>query len=136
MYPSVSTKTMRSYLLQTFALTILVGGVLGWIYFSVFPEHYFQGYPALPVFFFLLGAGTVGLMEKWGMTMPQKITLMYLLARMGRTILSLVFLLVCCITAHEEAFRFSLAFAVFYVIYLIYDTWFFGVKGNKKIDKI
>ena len=64
MYPSVSTKTMRSYLLQTFALTILVGGVLGWIYFSVFPEHYFQGYPALPVFFFLLGAGTVGLMEK------------------------------------------------------------------------
>ena len=136
MYPSVSTKTMRSYLLQTFALTILVGGVLGWIYFSIFPEHYFQGYPALPVFFFLLGVGTVGLMEKWGKTMPQKITLMYLLARRGRTILSLVFLLVYCITAREEAFRFALAFVVFYMIYLIFDTWFFGVKGNKKIDKI
>ena len=68
--------------------------------------------------------------------MPQKTALMYLLARMGRTVLSLIFLLAYCIGKPEEALKFTIAFAVCYVVYLMYDTWFFGVRGNKKFEHI
>lgn len=135
MCPSASTNVTRAYLLQTFILTVLAGGLGGWMYFSAFPGHYFSGYPALPAFFFLLGTIQVSIVEKCRKAMPQKLALMYLLVRMGRTVLSLVFLLACCIVLREEALRFTLTFAAFYVIYLAYDTWFFGVKGNKINEK-
>ncbi len=66
--------------------------------------------------------------------MPQKTASMYLLARMGRTVLSLIFLLAYCIGKPEEALKFTIAFTVCYVVYLMYDTWFFGVRGNKNIQ--
>lgn len=136
MCPCASTNIKGSYILQTFLLTVLIGGMGGWGYFTLFPGHYFQGYPALPVFFFLLGAGMVNVEEWCRKTMPQKQAMMYLLIRMSRTLLSLVFLLVCCIAMREEALKFTLAFAVYYIIYLAYDTWFFGVRGNKKFEHI
>ena len=76
----------------------------------------------------------VSVVEKCQRTMPQKTALMYLLARMGRTVLSLIFLLAYCIGKPEEALKFTIAFAVCYVVYLMYDTWFFGVRGNKNIQ--
>ncbi len=135
MCPSASTNMKRTYCLHTLALTLLVGGLGGWGYFTVFPRHYFSGYLILPIFFFLLGIGMMNVVEKCRKAMPQKLALMYLLARMGRTLLSLLFLLVYCIVMREEALKFTLAFALFYVIYLAYDTWFFGAKGNRILEK-
>ena len=125
----------RTYVVHTLALTLLTGGLGGWAWFTTFPEHYFRGYPVLPVFFFLLGVGMVDVVERCRKSIPQKSALMYLLIRMGRTLLSLVFLLTGCLAIRGEALKFTLAFAVFYVIYLAYDTWFFGVRGNKNFDK-
>ena len=43
------TITKRNYLLHTALLTVLIGSVGGWAYFSINPHHSFGGYPLIPM---------------------------------------------------------------------------------------
>ena len=47
--------TKRKYLLYLTLITLLLSGVGGVTYFSLVPEHYFGGYPLIPVFFYIFG---------------------------------------------------------------------------------
>ena len=103
--------TKRNYLWQITLLTVLIGGIGGWAYYSVFPHHYFGGYPLIPIFF---------------------LTLM----RVMRMLASIIVMLVYCVAVREEAKEFLLTFIVNYLIYLIYDSWFFFTfEANRKLKK-
>ena len=45
--------------------------------------------------------------------------------KMIKMILSLILLLIYCLAVREEAKAFLLTFISFYLLYLIYETWFF-----------
>lgn len=69
---------------------------------------------------------------------PQKLSLLYLAMKMIKMILSLILLLIYCLAVREEAKAFLLTFISFYLLYLIYETWFFfsfevNLKRKKKI---
>ena len=103
--------TKRNYLWQITLLTVLIGGIGGWAYYSVFPHHYFGGYPLIPIFFLTFGV------------------FMIMLA-------SIIVMLVYCVAVREEAKEFLLTFIVNYLIYLIYDSWFFFTfEANRKLKK-
>ena len=57
------TITKRNYLLHTALLTVLIGIVGGWAYFSINPHHYFGGYPLIPLFFFVFGVFMINMTE-------------------------------------------------------------------------
>lgn len=57
--------------------------------------------------------------------MPGRMLLIYLLIRVMRMIASVILMLVYCSVMHEESKDFLLAFIANYLIYLIYDSWFF-----------
>ena len=68
---------------------------------------------------------------------PQKMLLLYLAMKMIKMILSLILILIYCIAVQEEAKAFLLTFVSFYLLYLIYETWFFfsfevNLKRKKK----
>ena len=68
---------------------------------------------------------------------PQKLSLLYLAMKMIKMILSLILLLIYCLAVREEAKAFLLTFISFYLLYLIYETWFFfsfevNLKRKKK----
>ena len=57
--------------------------------------------------------------------------------KMIKMILSLILLLIYCLAVREEAKAFLLTFISFYLLYLIYETWFFfsfevNLKRKKK----
>lgn len=62
--------TKRNYLWQVALLTVLVGGIGGWVYYSVFPHHYFGGYPLIPVFFLVFGMFMINMIESCRYRMP------------------------------------------------------------------
>ena len=47
------SRTKRKYLLYLTLLTLMLGGVGGFTYFSLIAELYFGGYPLIPVYFYL-----------------------------------------------------------------------------------
>lgn len=128
--------TKRNYLFYTALLTILVGGVGGWAYYSVFPHHYFSGYPLIPVFFYIFGVFMVSMIENCRKRMPKRMLQIYLLMRVMRMLVSMTVMLVYCIAVREEAKDFLLTFIANYLIYLIFDSWFyFNFEVNRKLKK-
>lgn len=128
--------TKRNYLLHTALLTLLVGGAGGWIYFSCFPHHYFDGYPLIPVFYFIFGVFMINMIENCRHRMPRRILQMYLLIRVMRILVSMIVMVLYCVAVREEAKEFLLTFIANYLIYLIYDSWFFVTfEQNRKLKK-
>lgn len=128
--------TKRNYILQVALLTLLIGGVGGWIYYSIFPHHYFSGYPLIPIFFFVFGVFMISMTETCRHKMPGRMLQIYLLMRVIRMIVSIIVMLVYCVAVREEAKEFLLTFIANYLIYLIYDSWFFFTfEANRKMKK-
>lgn len=128
--------TKRNYLWQTALLTILVGGVGGFVYFNIFPHHYFGGYPIIPIFFFLFGVFTISMTEMCRKHSPNRMLQVYLLMKVMRMLLSIIVMAAYCVVVREEALAFLVSFIINYLIYLIYDSWFFFTfEMNQKLKK-
>ena len=120
--------TKRKYLLYLTLITLLLSGVGGVTYFSLVPEHYFGGYPLIPVFFYMFDA-----CRRFA---PEKMLLLHLAMKVLKMILSVIFLVIYCMVVREEAVAFLLTFIVNYLIYLVFETSFFaGYELNKKRQK-
>ena len=130
------TITKRNYLLQTTLLTVLVGGIGGWAYYSVNPHYYFGGYPLIPLFFFVFGVFMINMTESCRHRMPGRMLQIYLLMRVMRMLASIIVMLIYCVIVREESKGFLLTFIANYLIYLIYDSWFFFTfEANRKMKK-
>lgn len=128
--------TKRNYLWQITLLTVLIGGIGGWAYYSVFPHHYFGGYPLIPIFFLTFGVFMINMVESCRHRMPGRMLQIYLLMRVMRMLASIIVMLVYCVAVREEAKEFLLTFIVNYLIYLIYDSWFFFTfEANRKLKR-
>ncbi len=117
--------TKRNYLLQITLLTFLVGGIGGWVYYSAFPHHYFSGYPLIPAFYYIFSIFMINVVEACRHRMSQYMLQMYLLLRVTRMLTSIIVMVIYCVAVRDEAKSFLLTFIANYVIYLVYDTWFF-----------
>nr|WP_302828834.1 hypothetical protein [uncultured Bacteroides sp.] len=128
--------TKRNYLWQSALLTLLIGVVGGGVYFNFFPHHYFGGYPLIPLFFFAFGVFTISMTEMCRKHSPQRLLQIYMLLRVMRMLFSIIVMGVYCIVVREEAKEFLLTFIANYLIYLIYDSWFFFMfEANRKLKK-
>ena len=132
--------TKRKYLLYLTLITLLLSGVGGVTYFSLVPEHYFGGYPFIPVYFFLFGLFEISMFDACRKHAPQKMLLLYMAMKVMKMLLSVILLVVYCFAVREEAKLFLLTFILYYIVYLIYETWFFFTyevgKKQKKEKKM
>lgn len=134
---SIST-VKRNFLKLSFLFTIVCGGGGAAIFHFFMPEQYFQGYPLIPIYFFLFGIGSIYLLEACKRWAPKKVLLTYLAIKIIKLLASIIFLLLYCFIAQAYEKEFLLTFVVFYLLYLIFETWFFFVfewnqtKRNKK----
>ena len=107
--------TKRNFLYQITLLTLIAGWVGAGILHYLLPGHYFGGYPFI----------------------PQKMLLLYMAMKVMKMLLSVILLVVYCFAVREEAKLFLLTFILYYIVYLIYETWFFftyevGKKQKKE----
>lgn len=125
--------TKRKYLIQLTFLTLILSGVVGITYFSLVPEHYFGGYPLIPIYFYVFGVFNIFMFDACRRIAPNKMLLLYLAMKVLRIILSVIVLVIYCFVVHEEAVAFMLTFIVNYLLYLLFDTCFFaGYELGKK----
>lgn len=129
--------TKRNYLLQSLLLTLLLGGIGGVFYYSINPEHYFGGYPIIPLFFWTGGVFTIQMVEMCRRHSPKHLLQIYLLIRMLRMLLAIIVMGVYCVAVRQEVRAFVMTFIINYFIYLIHDSWFFfQFEMNRKSKKV
>lgn len=126
----------RNYLLSTALLTILVGGLGGWAYYSAFPHHYFRWYPLIPIFFYVFGVFMASMLKTFRQAMPGRMLQIYIRMRSMRMVASFFIMVGYCVVVGEEIKEFLLAFIANYLTYLIYDSWFYlNFEASRKLKK-
>ena len=117
------SKTKRNFICWHTLFGVISAALGAVILHFALPGHYFGGYPFIPVYFYFFG-------------LAQRLLLLYLAMKMIKMILSLILVLIYCLAVREEAKAFLLTFISFYLIYLIFETWFFfSFEMNQKRKK-
>ena len=119
------SKTKRNFI-GLLSLFTIISGISGAVVLhKALPGHYFGGYPLIPVYFYLFGLFNIYMFDTCRRHAPKKLLLLYLAMKVMKMLLSLMLLVVYCVIVREEARAFLLTFIAFYLMYLIYETWFF-----------
>jgi len=96
------------------------------------PGSYFSSYPFIPLFFYGYALITRFLANKAIKSLSsKKVLYVFLLAKTMKIVLSMIILFIIIFAFKENAKAFSLIFMSFYMVFLVYDTWFFS-KLKKK----
>lgn len=128
--------TKRNYLCQVTILALLIGGVGGVLFFSLYPQAYFGGYPFIPVYYWLFGVFSINCTEMCRRVAPDKLFMAYMGIRVLRMILSILVMVVYGVVVQSHVRAFLLTFMAHYLLFLIYDSWFFFTfELNKKLQK-
>ena len=131
----MSISLTKKLFVPWFTVLILVSGwTIGPLLATWFPEHYFEWYPFIPVFFYIFGWFDISIFEACRQYAPQKMQLVYLGTKVIKMLFSLMVLLIYAVKVEEKKVEFFLTFFVFYLISLAFESWFFYryERGNIK----
>ena len=130
------SKTKRSFICWHTLFAVISAALGAVILHFALPGHYFGWYPFIPVYFYFFGLASIYMFDACRRHAPQRLLLLYLAMKMIKMILSLILVLIYCLAVREEARAFLLTFISFYLIYLIFETWFFfSFEMNQKRKK-
>lgn len=118
-------------LLTSFTLLCGFGGAI--LLHEAFPGSYFEGYPVIPVYFYLFGLGSIYAFNICRRKAPQRLLMLYMALKVAKMILSILLLLIYCVVVGVEV-TVLFTFLAFYLLYLIYDACFF-YSSERKMKK-
>lgn len=127
--------TKKLFVIWYTLLMLVAGWSIGSAMATWMLEHYFGWYPFIPVFFYIFGWFDISIFEACRRLAPQKIQLVYLGTKAIKMFFSLLVLLIYAIKVDEKKVEFFLTFFAFYLISLVFESWFFYryESGNKKV---
>ncbi|MBQ8443078.1 MAG: hypothetical protein IJX29_06940 [Bacteroides sp.] len=117
-------------------LMLVAGWTIGPAIALWMPQHYFEWYPFIPVFFYIFGWFTICMFEACRRYAPQKMHLVYIGTKSIKMLFSLIVLLIYAVKVEEKKIEFFLTFLAFYIISLVFESWFFlRYEHDKKRNK-
>lgn len=127
-------KTRSKFILILTAVILITGFGLKYLITEALPQYSFSAFTSIPVFFFLLGLGLIYTLTAINNTDGKKLVNKYMLMRVIKVLSSLAFLLVYWLINKREIKNLAVAFIVFYMIFLIFETWVY-LQVEKKMKK-
>ena len=124
---------IRKYLIGTGLLTLLTGGIGMWIFHTIRPSLFLSDYIWMPVYFFVFGALLMaGVTSRGRVDNMKRLVQAYLLARIAKLFVSVLAIVIFCVDVRTEVTVVVAAFVINYLIYLMYDSWFFSRLGKSR----
>ena len=124
---------IRKYLIGTGLLTLLTGGIGMWIFHTIRPSLFLSDYIWMPVYFFVFGALLMaGVTSRGRVDNMKRLIQAYLLARIAKLFVSVLAIVIFCLAVRTEVTVVVAAFVINYLIYLMYDSWFFSRLGKSR----
>lgn len=128
---------LRNKLIIIFTtLMIIIGWGVGFLLNEKLSIYNTSWYPAIPVFFFVVGSILIYSITKQEKTKTnnaqKKLVNKYMLLRVVKLALGLFLLLIHWLLNREEIRTFAIIFVIFYMFYLIFETFAF-IKVEKRL---
>ncbi|MBP1637662.1 MAG: putative rane protein [Bacteroidetes bacterium] len=127
-------KIRSKFILILTAVILITGLGIKYLLTNYFAQISFAGYMLIPVFFMILGLGMIYFLTQEKKENDRKLVNKYMLIRVIKILLSLVFILIYWVVNKPEIKNFATIFIVFYMIYLIFETYIY-VQVEKMMKK-
>jgi hypothetical protein len=118
-------KMSRYFLIYHTNLFLVTGLGLWFILKQFLPYMLFESYPLIPIFFYLLGLLFIYVFNHNNANKPAKVVNRYMLMRMIKLFASAATLFIYWIVDKANIRTFAIIFAIFYFIYLIWETFIY-----------
>ena len=106
-----------------------------WLLKTVLPGSYFDWYPVIPGFFYIMGLVFVNVITRDYKENQRKLVNLYMIIKLCKVAASLVLGSIYLIFVKVQLRDFSIVFIGFYLLYLGIETYFFYL-AEEKIKKI
>lgn len=131
-----NSRKKRTYLI---CLTVfsLVAGIIGALLLQYgWPGLYFDAYPFIPVYFYIFGFTLVYMFERIRKNIQNKSLMLYISIRMMKLLISIIVLVVYGLLIQVQIKEFMFTFIVFYLLFLVFDTYFFFKFETNEIKRL
>jgi hypothetical protein len=113
-------------------VVMLIGGVgIWWLLNTVLPGSYFDWYPVIPGFFYIMGLVFVTFITRDYKENQRKLVNLYMIIKLCKVAASLVLGSIYLIFVKVQLRDFSIVFIGFYLLYLGIETYFFYLAEEK-----
>lgn len=124
----------RLLLLMT-AINLVVVLLLGSLFYYIWPENYFNWFPAIPIFFWLIGLGMAISLELTHTEKPDSVTMTYMVTRGAKLLLTVGFIGFYAWFVHTDIKQFGLTTLVFYITFLVIETYVFYLYEKRRAKR-
>lgn len=118
-------KSRNKFILILTAVILVTGFGLKYLTEYVMPQFKVSAFTLIPVFFYIIGLTLIYVLTGINPAESKKLVNKYMLLRVIKVLTSLAFLLIFWLINKAEIKNFALLFIVFYMIYLIFETWMY-----------
>lgn len=119
-------KTVRKKFFKELAITGLAfTGIVALVYHLFIPERYFLWFPAIPVYFFLVGVAYIEMVSFFYWMGVEKLVFCYLICKIAKLLASAGVMTFYAVVVGHEITAFMITFILFFFAFLIFETKFF-----------
>ncbi len=113
-----------------------VGLLGGMLFYFLFPEYYFHAYPAIVIFYWATGIITNYVFDHNKNAKPEKLLSMFMMSRMIKFVLTLIFLAIIVKLVLEEQYEvvFAITLMCNYILYTSLELYIYYLY-NKRLTK-
>ena len=133
-FKSMGRLRFRLFLFATWIYSV-VGVSLGGLLNTIWHTHYFAWFPAIPIYFYLLEITMLIVLEKANRKRPDSVVTSYMITRLVKLILTIVFLWVYMVFIGDSLRSFALTVMLFYFICMFFETYMFYLYEKRRMKK-
>lgn len=121
------------------ALGLIAGGIVGIIFYYLFPEYFPQWFGGSLLFLLVIESLIVAYTEKRSLkASARQLTNVYMLTKFIKILVSLIYITIYAAIVKEGIKNFVLVFIILYLLFLFIETYIFmkiekHIKGKKTI---
>ena len=133
-FKSMGRLRFRLFLFVTWVYSV-VGVSLGGLLNTIWHTHYFAWFPAIPIYFYLLEITMLIVLEKANRKRPDSVVTSYMITRLVKLILTIVFLWVYMVFIGDSLRSFALTVMLFYFICMFFFFFLFYLYEKRRMKK-
>lgn len=117
-------KSLRNRLAIIFTLSMLIASwAVLWLQSRYFPSSMITAYPFIPLTFFVSGLALIEILYRTNKSNPRRLVNVYMTLKFSKILIAGILAMVYIFVLHVSIKPFMIVFAIFYMIYLFFETY-------------
>lgn len=114
-------------------INVIIGVTLGGLLYTIWPSDYFEWYPSIPVFYWLMAMLMTYFLDHVKRKHGDVTIVTYMVVRLCKILLALVFLWLYATLVGQSLKAFGFTMMLFYFIYLVMETYTMYLYEKKRM---